>query len=158
MKHALPLFLIFIATTMVSLARPAKLSKDAEAYNEGTKLLKKLEFVAAEKKLREALAIKEDFPEAPNNPAFVLRKQGAEKFALALQHYNRAIDLNPKLAEAYMYRGALYIQMGKPELAKTDHATLASLSTEMAKELEWVIKNGKEKEPEQFFGVTTVKK
>ncbi|MEM6279601.1 MAG: tetratricopeptide repeat protein [Verrucomicrobiota bacterium] len=134
------------------------LSKEDEAYNAGTKLLKKLEFVAAEKKLQEALKIKEAFPEAHNNLAFALRKQGEEKFPSALQHYHRAIELNPKLSEAYMYRGVLYIQMGKPDLAKADHATLSGLSTELAAELEWVIENGKEKEPEQFFGVTALKK
>lgn len=159
MKHAFFLLFVLLAAMLVpaSFAALSDLSKEDEAYNTGTKLLKKLEFAAAEKNLREALQIKEAFPEAHNNLAFALRKQGEEKFPTALQHYNRAIELNPKLSEAYMYRGVLYIQMGKPDLAKADHTTLSGLSTELATELEWVIENGKEKEPAQFFGVTELK-
>ncbi len=91
---------------------------------------------------------------AHNNLAFVLRKQGSARFDEALQHYNRAIELNDKLAEAYMYRGVLYQAMGQNDLALTDQARLLELGRgDLANELEWVLDNAKEKEPPQFFGV-----
>jgi hypothetical protein len=44
--------------------------------------------------------------------------------------------------------------MGANELALEDHARLLVLNEKsLADELEWVITNGKEKEPAQFFGV-----
>ena len=45
--------------------------------------------------------------------AFTLRKQGSANFQKSLAYYNKAIQLKPKLAEAYMYRGVLYTQMGR---------------------------------------------
>src|SRR6476620_1402622 len=48
------------------------------------------------------------FAEAYNNLAFTLRKQGSANFQKSLAYYNKAIQLKPKLAEAYMYRGVLY--------------------------------------------------
>ena len=68
--------------------------------------------------------------------------------------YNRALEINPNLAEAYMYRGVLHIQMGNKELATKDLETLKTLNQDLADELQYVISNGREKEPEQFFGVT----
>ena len=53
-----------------------------------------------------------------------------------------------------MYRGVLHVQMGNKELALNDHKTLEKLNPVLAKELEYVIKKEKKKEPEQFFGVT----
>jgi hypothetical protein len=69
-------------------------------------------------------------------------------------HYNRALEIKPKLAEAYMYRGVLHVQMGNKDLANKDLETLKSLNVGLATELQYVISNGREKEPEQFFGVT----
>ncbi len=75
-------------------------------------------------------------------------------YAEALKHYNRAIELKPRLAEPYMYRGVLHVQMGNQQLALKDHQKLVALGSELAAELEYVITNGREKEPEKFFGVS----
>jgi regulator of sirC expression with transglutaminase-like and TPR domain len=69
-------------------------------------------------------------------------------------HYNRAIELNPNLPEPYMYRGVLYVQMGNKSLALKDHEKLLAMGSPLADELEYVVANGREKEPEQFFGVS----
>jgi tetratricopeptide (TPR) repeat protein len=123
-------------------------------FAQGTEKLLELKFVAAEKDLRGALEANDKNAGAHNNLAFVLRKQGPDHYKEALKHYNRAIQLDDKLAEAYMYRGVLYKVMDMPERALKDHARLLRLKeTELASELEWVITNGKEKEPAQFFGV-----
>jgi hypothetical protein len=53
-----------------------------------------------------------------------------------------------------MYRGVLHTQMGNRSLALDDHNTLVSMRSPLAAELEYVVENGREKEPEQFFGVS----
>ena len=112
-----------------------------------------MELGRAERQLRRALRQQEEFAEAHNNLAFVLRKQGEDHFAEALQHYNRAIELNAELAEAYMYRGVLYVHMGDAAAAEADREILEALNSSLAAELRWVIDHGHEKEPEHFFGV-----
>ena len=129
-------------------------SKDVKIYNKGVKLMLDKKFGKAEKQFRKALEINERFAEAHNNLAYTLRKQGADHFDEALMHYNRAIELNPKLPEPYMYRGVLYVQMGNKSLALEDHEKLLAMGSPLAEELEYVVVNGREKEPEQFFGVS----
>jgi tetratricopeptide (TPR) repeat protein len=129
-------------------------ANDADLFTSGTEKLLTGDYAAAEKDLRAAVQANDNNAAAHNNLAFVLRKQGSVHFDEALQHYNRAIELNDKLAEAYMYRGVLYQAMGQKDLALADHARLLELGRgDLAKELEWVLDNGKEKEPPQFFGV-----
>jgi hypothetical protein len=67
---------------------------------------------------------------------------------------NRAIELNSSLQEPYMYRGVLHVQMGNKEFALEDHQKLIALGSERAAELEYVVIEVREKEPEQFFGVS----
>lgn len=124
-----------------------------EAFNTGTEYLLEMELSTAERHLRRAVRMKEDFAEAHNNLAFALRKQGEEYFETALHHYNRAIELDSTLAEAYMYRGVLYVHKNELVLAENDLETLRTLNADLAEELQWVIDNGEEKEPEHFFGV-----
>ncbi len=127
-------------------------------YNEGTVLLFQTQWKAAQAKLEAALALDEKLAEAHNNLAYVLRKQGDANYALSLAHYNRALALKPKLAEAFMYRGALYALSGKADLAKADYDTLVSLKSKLAPHLKKIIDTGKEEEPEQFYGVTKKKR
>jgi tetratricopeptide (TPR) repeat protein len=129
-------------------------SSEIKAYNKGVKHMFAKKFAKAEKQFRKAIAKKERFAEAHNNLAYVLRKQGPQFFEEALIHYNRAIEIKPNLAEAYMYRGVLRVQMGDMQMAKKDHERLKTLNPDLATELQFVITNGREKEPEQFFGVT----
>jgi tetratricopeptide (TPR) repeat protein len=125
-----------------------------KTYNAGVVLMMDKKFALAEKQFRKALALNERFAEAHNNMAYTLRKQGPEHYDEALKHYNRAIALKPGLDEPYMYRGVLYVQMGKKSMALKDHSTLAAMNSPLADELQFVVENGREKEPEQFFGVS----
>jgi len=150
--------LILLSFSMVSAAgSPAiksTVSKDIKYYNVGVEMMMAKQFNRAEKQFRKALATNERFAEAHNNLAYSLRKQGPDHFADALKHYNRAIELKPGLEEAYMYRGVLHTQMGNHTLALDDHSTLVEKKSPLAAELQYVVDNGREKEPEQFFGVS----
>lgn len=165
MKTILPsLLLLTTLLTSDALAAGSKPKKptvsDADQrdaillYNEGTAHLKAMEYSEAEKDLKAALEKHENLAEAHNNLAFALRKQGEDRYKESLKHYNRALRLKKNLAEAYMFRGVLYTTMGESRKASRDLKRLKKLSPELATELEWVIENGKEKEPAQFFGVT----
>lgn len=127
-------------------------------YNDGTLLLFKKEWPAAQQQFEAALAINEKMAEAHNNLAYVLRKQGTANHAKSLEHYNRAIELKPKLAEAYMYRGTLHALSGRAELAKADYDRLVKMKSKLAPHLKKVMDTGQEEEPEQFYGVLKKKK
>lgn len=109
------------------------------AYNEGVTLMRDKRHPAAQEKFEQALALDETLPEAHNNLAFSLRLQGAHNFDRALRHYNRALELKPGLAQAYMYRGVLFTQMGDLSRARADHAKLLALDRELAAKLERII-------------------
>ena len=94
-----------------------------------------------------------NFAEAYNNLAFTLRKQGSGNYKQSLAYYNKAIELKPKLAEAYMYRGVLYTQMGRKADAQADLASLKKLDAGLAKELEEYFETGKEED--YLYGATT---
>jgi tetratricopeptide (TPR) repeat protein len=132
------------------LAAGSKSSKEqkpgVEDYNKGVKLMKKGEYAEAQKRFLAALEENPAFAEAHNNLAFSLRKQGKENWESALEHYNKAIELKPTLAEAYMYRGVLYSLMGDEENALADHAKLLDMNRKLAKELQAVIASGEEPE------------
>ena len=163
-QHLLSIVLILGLSTGLDAAgsspkKPKETAEERERaaiqlYNEGTALLFESDFRDAEKLLKRSLKKNKELAEAHNNLAFALRKQGPREYSAALKHYNKAIELNPKLAEAYMYRGVLHVGMGNAELASADLTILKGLSPKLATELEWVIENGKEKEPARFFGVT----
>jgi tetratricopeptide (TPR) repeat protein len=110
------------------------------AYNAGVKLMVDKHYAAAQQKFEEALAADEQLAEAHNNLAFSLRMQGALNRERALRHYDRALELKPDLARAYMYRGVLFTQMGDLARARADHARLLSLDPGLAARLERVIR------------------
>ena len=82
------------------------------AYNDGVKLMVEKWYAAAQQTFEEALAADERLAEAHNNLAFSLRMQSAANREEALKHYNRALELKPQVAQAYIYRGTLFTQMG----------------------------------------------
>ena len=145
---------VSLATAAGSPSVKPAVSKDIQAYNKGVELMLAKNFIGAEKQFRKALAANERFAEAHNNLAYTLRKQGPDHYGEALNHYNRAIELNPSLNEPYMYRGVLHMQMGNKPLALADHRILADRNSPLASELQFVVDNGREREPEQFFGVS----
>jgi tetratricopeptide (TPR) repeat protein len=113
-------------------------------YNEGVRLLRNTHYAAAQEQFEQALALDEALAEAHNNLAFSLRMQGPHHFERALHHYNRALELKPDLAQAYMYRGVLFTSMGDYASARTDHAKLLALDQELAAKLEHVIAGGRD--------------
>jgi tetratricopeptide (TPR) repeat protein len=121
-----------------------------KAYNEGVDLMKGKQFARAQAKFEAALKANPNLAEAHNNLAFVLRKQGSQNYQLSMEHYNKAIQLKPKLAEAYMYRGVLYAIMGRKAEAQADLAVLQKMNPRYAKELEEFIRTGKE--DEELYG------
>jgi tetratricopeptide (TPR) repeat protein len=112
------------------------------AYNDGVKLLLDKKYGDAQRKFEEALASDERLAEAHNNLAFSLRMQSAANRDRALKHYDRALQLKPTLAQAYMYRGVLFAQMGDLDRARADHAKLLQLDRSLATKLERVIAGG----------------
>src|ERR1700745_497826 len=123
-----------------------------KAYNEGVDLMKAKKFAQAQAKFEQAIKANPSLAEAHNNLAFVLRKQGSQNFQTSLDHYNKAIQLKPNLAEAYMYRGVLYTQMGRKADAQADLTKLQKMNPHLAKELEDFIKTGKE--DDELYGAT----
>jgi tetratricopeptide (TPR) repeat protein len=109
------------------------------AYNAGVKQMLEKRYGAAQQSFEDALAADEGLAEAHNNLAFSLRMQGPANFPRALKHYNRALELKPDLARAYMYRGVLFTQLGDLAKARADHARLLALDPGLAAKLEVVI-------------------
>jgi len=112
------------------------------AYNDGVKLMVEQRYAAAQRKFEEALGADEGLAEAHNNLAFSLRMQSVANRDRALKHYDRALQLKPQLAQAYMYRGVLFTQMGDLDRARADHAELLKLDRALATKLERVIAGG----------------
>lgn len=109
------------------------------AYNDGVQRLVERKFADAQRQFEEALRLEDSLAEAHNNLAFSLRMQGAHNFDRSLKHYNRAIELKPGLAQAYMYRGVLFTQIGDLVRARADLQRLLTLDRELAAKLEKVI-------------------
>ena len=116
------------------------------AYNQGVELMKNKRFAQAQSKFEQTVKLDPNFAEAYNNLAFTLRKQGSANYQKSLDYYNKAIQLKPKLAEAYMYRGVLYTQMGRKADAQADLVLLKKLDGRLAKELEEFMQTGKEED------------
>lgn len=111
-------------------------------YNDGVALLLERKFREAQAKFEAALRGNEKLAEAHNNLAYTLRMQGRQNFAKSLAHYNRAIELKPGLAQAYMYRGVLFMQQGDTARARLDLERLRSLDAKMAADLERALDGG----------------
>jgi tetratricopeptide (TPR) repeat protein len=108
-------------------------------YNDGVALLVARKFPQAQSKFEAALALDDRLAEAHNNLAYALRMQGRENFAASLAHYNRAVELKPDLAQAYMYRGVLFVQQGDMVRARQDLERLRRLDPKLASDLERVV-------------------
>jgi tetratricopeptide (TPR) repeat protein len=113
-------------------------------YNAGVQLMREGAYGQAQAKFEAAIDANGKFAEAHNNLGYCLRKQGKSHYKQALEHYNRAIALNPRLAEAYMYRGVLFQLMGNEEKALADHAKLVELDRGLADALQAAIASGEE--------------
>ena len=120
---------------------------DATAiYNQGVALMHEKRYAAAIADFEAAVKAKPDFAEAHNNLAYCLRSEGPGKYNEALDHYNKAIQLKPNLAQAYEYRGVLFVKMNRKSEAEKDLAKLNQLDPKLAAQLDFAIKNkGQEK-------------
>lgn len=147
-------WVVLLAGALAALAWPAAVAVESDplpvpkgapreqavvAYNDGVRLMLEQRYPAAQARFEEALARFEALAEAHNNLAFSLRMQGAQNFDRALKHYDRALELKPDLAVAYVYRGVLYTQQGELRRAAEDHARLLKLDRALAAKLEAVI-------------------
>ena len=119
-------------------------AQPVQVYNQGIQLMHAKKFAEAQVKFQQALSENPDFAEAHNNLAYSLRKQGPQNYAKALEHYDKAIQLRPNLAEAYEYRGVLFLKLDRKVDAEKDLATLKTLNPKLATELEHVIQTGNE--------------
>jgi len=125
-----------------------------KVYNQGVALMHAKNFAAAQIKFEQAIRDNPNFAEAHNNLGFTLRQQGPQNYLKALEHYNKAIQLKPTMAEAYEDRGVLFAKMGRKAAAEKDLVTLKKLNPKLAGELEAFLKTGKE---EDEYGPTSPK-
>lgn len=108
-------------------------------YNDGVALLLARRFDQAQSRFEAALALNDRLAEAHNNLAYALRMQGRHNFVASLKHYNRALELKPGLAQAYMYRGVLFMQQGDEARARQDLERVRPLDANLAAALERVL-------------------
>lgn len=142
--------LLFLGTDVFAAGSSSAPAQDTRPgvsqYNAGVKLMKKGQYKQAAEKFQAALKKNAGMAEAHNNLGYALRKQGTQNFNRALTHYNRAIELKPKMAEAYMYRGVLHALMGNEGKALADHSQLTKLDRKLADALQTAIASGEEPE------------
>ena len=113
--------------------------REQAVTNAGVKLLLDKKYGDAQKKIRGGAGHQQQLAEAHNNLAFSLRMQSAANRDRALKHYDRALALKPKLAQAYMYRGVLFLQQGDMVRARQDLERLRRLDAKLASDLERVV-------------------
>jgi tetratricopeptide (TPR) repeat protein len=113
-------------------------------YDQGVRAMNSKKFAEAQARFAQALTENPLFAEAHSYLGYSLQMEGTQNYLMALEHYNRAIQLKPNLAQAYEYRGALLLKMGRKSAAEKDLATLKTLNPRLAVELERVMKKGKE--------------
>ena len=126
-----------------------------KVYNQGVDLMHAKKFAAAQTKFEQAIRDNPNFAEAHNNLGFTLRQQGPQNYSKALEHYSKAIQLKPSMAETYEYRGVLFSKMGRKADAEKDLATLKKLNPKLAAELQEFLQTGKE---EDEYGATSPKR
>lgn len=140
--------LAFTGTVALAAGSSSKPARDrrpgVREYNSGVKYMKKGKYKEAQVKFEAALAKNPNMAEGHNNLGYSLRKQGPQFYGEALRHYDRAIELDSKLAEAYMYRGVLHMLMGNEDKALEDHRTLTKLDRKLADALQAAIASGEE--------------
>jgi tetratricopeptide (TPR) repeat protein len=136
---ALPLATMGVESDPLPVPKGTPREQAITTYNDGVTLLLEKRYAEAQAKFEAALAFEERLAEAHNNLAFSLRMQGPQHAERALKHYNRAIEIKPDLAQAYMYRGVLFTQMGDLKRASADHERLLTLDRNLAAQLEAVI-------------------
>ena len=112
-------------------------------YDQGVRAMNSKKFAEAQARFGQALTENPRFAEAHNYLGYSLQMEGTQNYLMALEHYNRAIQLKPNLAQAYAYRGALLLKMDRKSAAEKDLTTLKTLNPGLSVELERIMKKGK---------------
>jgi cytochrome c-type biogenesis protein CcmH/NrfG len=103
--------------------------------------IKKENYRYAVYQLKDALRLDRQNPDIWNMLGFSYRMQGAEKFDLAWDAYERALTLDPNHIDANEYLGELYLQQGQMDLAKEQLAKLDALCPSGCKERDMLAKS-----------------
>ena len=69
-------------------------------YDQGVRAMNSKKFAEAQARFAQALTENPRFAEAHNYLGYSLEMEGTQNYPTALEHYNRAIQLKPKLAQA----------------------------------------------------------
>ena len=112
----------------------SQLDADSQAvrfYHEGVRAVNLKNFAQAQAKFEQALTENPKFAEAHNSLGYALQMEGPQYYPISLEHYNRAIQLKPNLAQAYEYRGVLLLRMDRKTAAENDLATLKALKSNL---------------------------
>jgi tetratricopeptide (TPR) repeat protein len=148
---------LFVATTTHAVENdplpvPEGTSREQaiSAYKDGVKLMLDKRYRDAQARFEAALAGDEKLAEAHNNLAYSLRAQGSGNNERALKHYNPALELNPKLAQALMYRGVLLHQIGETARARADYERLVTLDQDLATRLDALLKGAMR---DEYYGL-----
>ena len=112
-------------------------------YDQGIRAMNSKKFTEAQARFELALMENPSFAEAHNYLGYLLQMEGPQNYLIALEQYNRAIQLKPDLAEAYEYRAVLLLRINRKTAAEKDLRTLETLRPKLATELERIIKSGK---------------
>jgi tetratricopeptide (TPR) repeat protein len=108
-------------------------ANNSSSYRQGLRAVRKGDYQSAIARFGEAIR------QEPTNPLPLLERGrarflatggGAAKAAIA--DYTAAIRLAPYLPEAYRYRGAAYLALGRPEPALADYTRVIELEPENA--------------------------
>lgn len=102
--------------------------------------IKKENYRYAVFQLKDALRLDKNNPDTWNMLGFSYRMQGAEKFDLAWDAYERALTLDPNHIDANEYLGELYLMQGQIDLAKEQLAKLEALCPSGCKERDQLAK------------------
>lgn len=122
-------------------AAPAPVRTAEQLYNQGLEHQKRGDFARAAAAYRDAIRLREVFPEAWNGLGYALRQQG--RYPDAVKAYERALALRPDYAEALEYLGEAYVRMGRLDDARAVLRRLEPLDQDEAAKLRASIERGR---------------
>jgi tetratricopeptide (TPR) repeat protein len=134
-----------------------QLKKATKKYNQGLDKMEKAkmhlakgdttkarkDFERAAKKYKEAIDLHPEYPEALNNLAYSMRLTGY--YDIALEYYDRAIELRPDFVQAHEYRARAYLALDRVDDAVAEYEYLLEqgedeLATELKETIDaWVL-------------------
>ena len=140
---ALMLIWLTVATTAVAVDDPPLREPEGGGataparFNEGRALAERRDWLAAEQKYREAIALDPALPEPWNGLGFALRQQS--RWDESVKAYREALRLRPDYPQALEYLGHAYVAMGRLDDARAVLARLRPLDSREAEELDEAI-------------------